>query len=166
MFCCLRKYFKYYVITILTISTIWLFDFRNVPTVWYFRNVPKVWYFKNVPTVWYFRNVPTVWYFRNVPTVWYFRNVPTVWYFRNVPTVWYFRNVPTVWYFLFVVLFVLYQHIWLMKFLIYLKLHLLLILFMNIILGYYNKIYRGEYTFYRILNKIHIFFFQSVFLVF
>jgi hypothetical protein len=87
MFCCLRKYFKYYVITILTISTIWLFDFRNVPTVWYFRNVPKVWYFKNVPTVWYFRNVPTVWYFRNVPTVWYFRNVPTVWYFRNVPMV-------------------------------------------------------------------------------
>jgi hypothetical protein len=60
----------------LPLSTILIFDFRIVPTVWYFRIVSTVWYFRIVPTVWYFRIVPTVWYFRIVSTVWYFRIVP------------------------------------------------------------------------------------------
>ena len=46
----------------LPLSTILMFDFGIVPTVWYFGNVPTVWYFGIVPTVWYFGIVPTVWY--------------------------------------------------------------------------------------------------------
>ena len=60
--------------SILPLSTIFIFDFGIVPTVWYFGIVPTVWYFGIVPTVWYFRIVPIVWYFRIVPTVWYFMN--------------------------------------------------------------------------------------------
>ena len=41
-------------ISILPLSTILIFDFGIVPTVWYF------WYFRIVPTVWYFRIAPTV----------------------------------------------------------------------------------------------------------
>ena len=55
----------------LPLSTILMFDFGIVPTVWYFGIVPTVWYFGIVLTVWYFGIVPTVWYFGIVPTVWY-----------------------------------------------------------------------------------------------
>ena len=41
-------------LSILSLSTNFLFDFRTVPTVWYFRILPTVWYFRTVPTVWYF----------------------------------------------------------------------------------------------------------------
>ena len=34
---------------ILSLSTIFLWNFRNVPRLWYFRNVPRLWYFRNVP---------------------------------------------------------------------------------------------------------------------
>ena len=68
-------------VSILSLSTIPIFDFRTVLTVWYFRTVLTVWYFRTVLTVWYFRTVLTVWYFRTVLTVWYFRTVLTVWYF-------------------------------------------------------------------------------------
>jgi hypothetical protein len=44
----------------LPLSTILIFDFRIVPTVWYFRIVPTVWYFTIVPTVWYYTIVPTL----------------------------------------------------------------------------------------------------------
>jgi hypothetical protein len=77
-------------VLILPLSTIFLLDFRTVPTVCYFRTVPTVCYFRTVPTVCYFRTVPTVCYFRTVPTVCYFRTVPTVCYFRTVPTVLFF----------------------------------------------------------------------------
>ena len=60
------------VVSILLFSTILIFDFGIVPTMWYFRIVPTMWYFRIVPTVWYFGIVPTVWYFEIVPTMWYF----------------------------------------------------------------------------------------------
>jgi hypothetical protein len=50
-------------VSILPLSTILIFDFGIVPTVWYFFIVPTVWYFFIVPTVWYFFIVPTVRYF-------------------------------------------------------------------------------------------------------
>jgi hypothetical protein len=45
------------------LSTILIYDFGIVLTVWYFRIVLTVWYFRIVLTVWYFRIVLTVWYF-------------------------------------------------------------------------------------------------------
>jgi hypothetical protein len=56
-------------LSISSLSTVLIFDFGTVPTVWYFGIVPTVWYFGIVPTVWYFGIVPTVWYFGIVPTV-------------------------------------------------------------------------------------------------
>jgi hypothetical protein len=65
-------------VSILSLSTILIYDLGTVPTEWYFfvlGTVPTVWYFfvlGTVPTVWYFfvlGTVPTVWYFFVLGTV-------------------------------------------------------------------------------------------------
>jgi hypothetical protein len=63
--------FSLLVVSMLPFSTIYVFDFGTVPTVWYCGTVPTVRYCGTVPTVWYCGTVPTVWYYRTVPTVRY-----------------------------------------------------------------------------------------------
>ena len=91
-----RSYICVLEVSILPLSTILIFDFRTVQTMWYFRTVQTMWYFRTVLTMCYFRTVQTMWYFRTVLTMWYFRTVQTMWYFRTVQTMWYFRTVPTL----------------------------------------------------------------------
>jgi hypothetical protein len=47
-------------LSISPLSTVLIFDFGTVPTVWYFEIVTTVWYSGIVPTVWYFGIVPEI----------------------------------------------------------------------------------------------------------